>query len=118
MKIVFVYNANSNPLSRIINAGHKIIQPKTYSCNLCKLTHGSFGEKKAWKDFCRNKDVTLHFMYEDEFKLKTKEKISAPLVYHEKKNAISIVLNSDELKEVDDLGGLILKIDKYIRENN
>ncbi|CAN0603176.1 unnamed protein product, partial [Ectocarpus sp. 12 AP-2014] len=50
-KILFIYNANSNTGSKMLDFAHKIINPATYNCNLCSLTYGSFTENKQWKGF-------------------------------------------------------------------
>ena len=51
MKLIFVYNADSGPISGLFDIGHKIISPDTYTCGLCKLTFDTFTEKQAWRAF-------------------------------------------------------------------
>jgi len=45
MQIIFVYNADSSLFANITDFAHKIVSPKTYSCNLCKLSYGKFSMK-------------------------------------------------------------------------
>ena len=41
-QLIFVYRANSGPTSLALDFIHKIVSPKTYSCNLCNVTYGNF----------------------------------------------------------------------------
>ncbi len=65
-KLIFVYNADSGKLSALFDAGHKIVSPETYKCNLCTLTHGSFTERKAWKAFRESVNLNLKFLRKQE----------------------------------------------------
>ena len=65
--LLFVYNAKSDIINSTFDFAHKIISPKTYGCNLCKLTHGNFGEKKSWKEFKEQNKNKLEFYHKDEF---------------------------------------------------
>jgi len=50
-KLIFVYNANSGKLNSLLGSAHKLFSPKTYSCNLCALTHYLFHENTQWELF-------------------------------------------------------------------
>ena len=73
-KLVFVYNANSGIVNSWMDIAHKVIRPSTYDCNLCALTHGSFREKRAWKNFKKKFEYDLEFYHKDEFLQKFKSK--------------------------------------------
>ena len=79
MKILFIYNSKSSIQDRIFDYAHKIISPKTYSCNLCKLTHHNLGEQKSWKKFIENSKHQFIFYHKDEFELKQKKKLNTQL---------------------------------------
>ncbi|MDO6473629.1 hypothetical protein [Maribacter sp. 1_MG-2023] len=67
-KILFIYNANSDTGSKMLDFAHKIINPATYNCNLCSLTYGSFTENKQWAAFRERflaKGYKLEFFYKD-----------------------------------------------------
>ena len=42
--LVVVYNAKSGGLNAVLDYVHKMVSPKTYNCNLCKLTYDNFGQ--------------------------------------------------------------------------
>ncbi|MCI5208930.1 MAG: GTPase [Candidatus Electrothrix sp. ATG2] len=67
MKIVFVYNAESGKINTLLDIGHKILRPDTYSCNLCSLTHGVFSEKEEWRQYRAATPHELKFLHKDEF---------------------------------------------------
>ena len=67
MKLIFVYNATSGKLNALFDIAHKVINPETYECSLCALTHGAFSEKKVWSKFKENTDIEMTFLHKDEF---------------------------------------------------
>ena len=73
MKIIFVYNADSGFVSSLLDIGHKVISPDTYSCNLCKMTYGVIGEREEWKKYRESSKDEMEFLHKDEFENKYKE---------------------------------------------
>ncbi len=65
--LLFVYNANSNPWSKLFDAVHKVVSPETYACGLCKLTHGVLKEKELWTTFRKQSASRMVFLYKDQF---------------------------------------------------
>lgn len=66
--LLFVYNADSGPLNALFDFGHKIISPGTYPCSLCRLTYGTFGMRREWREFTQGLGVPLEFLHADELK--------------------------------------------------
>jgi hypothetical protein len=64
--LVFVYNADSGLVNTLLDIGHKIVSPKTYSCNLCALTHSTFSMRDEWKQFVAQLDCPMEFLHRDE----------------------------------------------------
>jgi len=110
-KLLFVYNAKSDYWSKKIDFAHKIISPSTYNCDLCALTHGNFGETEIWKEFRENSKSTLEFTYKDEFqKLYPKIEASFPVVFQNKNNNLSILINATALSKIKNIEELIALI--------
>ena len=65
--LVFVYNARSGAINNVLDIGHKLISPDTYSCNLCAMTHNTFSENKTWKKFREHSNLEMIFYHIDEF---------------------------------------------------
>ncbi|MBC7930780.1 MAG: hypothetical protein H7Z38_09495, partial [Rubrivivax sp.] len=55
--LVFVYNADSGLFNALTDIAHKAFSPATYQCNLCALTHSTFGMRKGWKRFLETLDT-------------------------------------------------------------
>ncbi|MEN8787281.1 MAG: GTPase [Flavobacteriales bacterium] len=111
--IIFVYNANSDIVNSAIDFAHKIIQPSSYKCNLCKLTHGNFKEKNSWKTFRKNKKATLLFYHIDEFEVIYPKAKSYPIVFKNSNNGLLELISTEVLNKITKTEELI-----YLVENN
>lgn len=67
MKILFVYNADSGLLNALKDTIHKAVSPKTYACNLCRVTYGAISTQDEWKEFIAELPHDVSFMHRDEF---------------------------------------------------
>lgn len=65
--LLFVWNADSGWQNALLDSLHKWVRPDTYSCNLCRLTHGGVGPKGAWKRYVEKSNRPLVFFHRDEF---------------------------------------------------
>ena len=66
-ELVFVYNARKGLGNAMLDSAHKLLDPDTYSCNLCRLTHGLLKEKGAWKKFREKSGIPMKFLHKEEF---------------------------------------------------
>lgn len=64
--LVFVYNAESGLFNTLSDVAHKLFSPQTYACNLCALTHSTFGMRREWREFLDGLGVHLEFLHADE----------------------------------------------------
>lgn len=74
-ELVFVYNANSGALSKLFDAGHKLVSPSTYPCSLCALTYGAVSMRRAWANFIRSLPHDVRFAYRDDLE---RERVAVP----------------------------------------
>ena len=102
-KLIFVYNAKSDIINSTFDFAHKIISPKTYSCSLCKLTHGNFGESKIWKEFRENSNLEMEFLHKDEFEDNYTERDGYPIVYEAVDKELEIKLSPEELSKIESI---------------
>lgn len=107
MKIVFVYNADSGLISTLMDIGHKIINPETYSCNLCSLTFGNFKENSRWKEFREKSSAEMVFLHRDEFEGKYKRSFNYPVILKETDGILEIAISKEELENFEDIEKLI-----------
>lgn len=117
-KLIFIYNAESGKLNALMDSLHKLVSPSTYSCKLCELTFGSFGEKNNWKEFRENLEVDTDFMHKDEFlKLyasKFGHKFEFPVVLAQTELGLEVFIANDELQEISSIKVLMAVIRKRI----
>lgn len=106
MEYLFIYNANTDVVSKLVDYAHKVIKPSTYKCNLCLLTHHNQGERNAWKQFKKSTNAKLSFWHIKQFEEAFEIQFQYPVVLMRKKASFEVVINKEELakfKEVDEL---------------
>jgi hypothetical protein len=109
MKLIFVYNADSGFVSTMLDIGHKIVNPETYSCNLCQMTFDTFSENKKWKEFREGSDIDMEFLHRDEFEKKHGMKLDYPVVLKET-DTLETVISRKKLDEFTSLDELITAV--------
>ena len=109
--LIFVYNADSGLFNTLTDIAHKALSPKTYSCNLCSITHGLFSEKDEWRHFLEKLPMELEFLHRDEYEQRYGQVACMyPVVLQRKGESIDVLIPSSRInlcKSVDDLQGLI-----------
>ncbi len=110
-KIIFVYNADSGLFNTLSDFAHKMISPKTYSCNLCAITH-PFRMSKDWKAFIESLAVEIEFLHRDELDKKYGiTKIPLPTVFKLEGRKPDLLIRAEEInlcKTLEDLKALVL----------
>lgn len=117
MKLVLVYKAHSGVVNGIIDSLHKILSPSSYPCDLCKLTHNIFKEKKAWSNF--SSSLSLEVFHLDELKPHLESyRHKAPIILLQlKNNRYCTIANARELKSINSTHELISLIETRINTN-
>ena len=122
MKLIFVYNANSGFLDKIIDGAHKIMSPSTYDCNLCNITFGTFTEDELWKAFRENSAVSMEFYHKDEFlkqfKSKWLPKYEFPVVLIQSEMELELFISSEVLNDLTSSEALIEDITKRLSHHS
>ncbi len=110
-----MYNANKGAGSGLMGSLHKAISPKTYECNLCRLTHGVFAEKKAWRNFRKRSEVEMIFLhkeeYQDKFKSKFESLYDLPVILYQDNYDLSVMVKKEELNQMEEVETLIEKLE-------
>jgi len=107
MELLFIYNADSGKLNALFDIGHKIVNPESYSCNLCNLTHGTFAERKEWKRFRESTSLDLVFLHRDEFEMRFGQTFSYPIVLKKEESGLEVFVSTEELNSASDPTKLI-----------
>ncbi len=109
--LVFVYNADSGLFNTLTDIAHKAFSPQTYQCNLCALTHSTFGMRKGWKRFLETLDRPFEFLHADE--LKARHGVSGirlPAIFKREGERLELLISADSInacRTTDDLERLI-----------
>ena len=79
--LLFVYNADTGIWNGYMDIMHKVFSPKTYPCQLCAITHGTFKVKKSWDDFAKSLPVSIRFLHRDEWHAEFGRKDPLPAIF-------------------------------------
>jgi len=108
--LFFVYNADSSMFAQASDFAHKTLSPKTYACDLCKLTYGNVLIKRQWKEFLESLAQEKVFLHKDELKgeYRALRQFDVPFIaYQSRGGEYKVVISAEELKEMRDLEMLI-----------
>ena len=111
--LVFVYNADSGVFNTLADVAHKIFSPQTYACNLCALTHSTFGMRDEWKRFLDGLDRPLDFLHADELAARYGlSGIPLPAIFRREGERLESLVGADAINDcraLDDLKRLVLE---------
>ena len=111
--LVFVYNADSGVFNTLADVAHKIFSPQTYACNLCALTHSTFGMRDEWKRFLDGLDRPLEFLHADELEARYGVSgVPLPAIFRKDGRSLELLAGADSInacRTLDDLKRLILQ---------
>ena len=100
-QLLLVYNANSGVFNAALDSLLKFFSSSSYSCDLCVITHGSFGIRKDWEEFIQNLKIPVRFIHKDEWMQEFKEEIALPAVLLKSEESIKIIVQAAEMKRMD-----------------
>ncbi len=115
MKLVFVYNVNSDPVSLLLDGAHKVFSPSTYDCDLCAITYSNLGERKAWKTYRKKHRMSFEFIYKNQMIERYGLSDNCPLILKvETGTSPEVFVSRDEFKRITTPAELISLIDKKL----
>jgi hypothetical protein len=110
--LIFVYNSDSGPVSGLLDIGHKILSPSTYQCTLCTLTHDTFAEKEAWREFRKSIGMPMEFLHRDEFEKKYDLRFDYPIILR-KTDTIEVLMKKEEIDTIEEIDELIAAVKQH-----
>src|SRR5687767_15165789 len=109
--LVFVYNAESGVFNTLGDMAHKMFSPETYACNLCALTHSTFGMRREWREFLESLGARLEFLHADELRSRYgMEGLGLPAVLRKQGDRLEVLIDDKEInscRTLDELKQLI-----------
>lgn len=110
-RFIFVYNADAGLINAFLDWTHKILQPSTYQCQLCKLTYGNTGMKKKWRSFINEIPIETTFLHHDEFieQFPTMKDLRLPCILRQRNdsNKMEVMMTADTMNQQETLEQLI-----------
>ena len=100
-ELIFVYNADSGSWNGYLDMMHKVFSPKTYACNLCSITHGTFSMKQEWATFIDQLPVSVLFLHRDEWEAVSTRKDELPAIFLKEGGTIRLWLPADSMNKMD-----------------
>ena len=111
--LVFVYSADSGLVNTLLDIGHKIVSPQTYSCNLCAITHSTFKMRDEWKQFVAQLDCSVEFLHRDELKNKYGLKgIPLPAIFRKTDGGLREFIGCEEINRCHTL----VELERLVRD--
>jgi hypothetical protein len=112
--LVFVYNADSSPWSKLLDVGHKLISPSTYPCHLCALTYGVSTMRRQWARFVDTLSRPVRFAYRDQLRREGISASAAPALLEQRDGAWVTLLGRADIEACRDLDALIARMREVI----
>ncbi len=109
-ELVFVYNADSGPWNKLLDAGHKLFSPSTYACKLCALTYGAVSMRAPWARFIAELPHPVRFAYRDELSRDGEQVPAAPALLERDGRRWVSLLDRDAINACADLDELIARV--------
>lgn len=115
-KLLFIYNADSSLFNQMADLIHKAISPKTYQCNLCRLTYSGSDMKRDWKDFIDSLPIKAKFFHKDEFlkQYPDKRNTTFPTVFVEDNSSLRSLISTEEINQLKGLNDLKTLVEKKL----
>lgn len=105
--IVLVYNAWGGLYPGLIDFFHKELFPKSYPCNLCYQTFGTFSMKEAWRQYLGSLPYQITELHKDNFKRQyTPENLPLPCVLATDSEKTWLLLSAEEINSIQSMESL------------
>lgn len=109
--LIFVYNADSGVFNLAADIAHKIFSPQTYACNLCAITHSTFGMRDEWRDYLKTLKIPFVFLHADELRAESRiTTVDLPAVFLSEKDELKLLIDAATInacRTIDELKRLI-----------
>lgn len=107
-EMVLVYNAWGGIYPGLVDFVRKEIFPKTYPCNLCYQTFGTFSMKEEWRRYIDSLPLQIIQLHKEEFKRRySPEDLQLPVILISDSRDVEVLLSAKEINEYKSLQQLI-----------
>ena len=114
-EIILVYNAWGGIYPGLVDFVHKEFFPKSYPCNLCYQTFGTFSMKKEWRLFIDSLPYKKTELHKANFQRRFEpENLQLPVVLLSDGKQVQILLSAAELNQYKSLEELVAAIKEKV----
>ncbi len=116
MKLIFVYNSNDTIGSLIKDTAHKIVSPKTYPCNLCRITYPGVTMQEEWEKFIKSLPQEVVFLHRDEFQKQhpNQKDVQLPAAFVEDAAGFRLIIPHAEINKARNVKDLIEIVKRFL----
>ena len=116
MKLIFVYNSDGTIASLVKDTAHKIISPKTYPCNLCRITYPGVTMQEEWQKFIQSLPHEVLFLHRDEFhkQYPNKKNTQLPAAFTENPTELNLLVPHTEINRAKNVKDLIEIVKRFL----
>ena len=120
MKLIFVYNSDGTLGSLIKDTAHKIVSPKTYQCNLCRITYPGVTMQEGWEKFIKSLPHDVVFLHRDEFQKQYPNQRDAqlPAAFVEDATGLKLFIPHTEINKAQNVEDLIEVVKRFLLNKN
>ena len=98
---------------------HKIFSPKTYECQLCKISHGWFGMHEQWRLGIEKLQLEPEYYHRDQLSARVTKKfnnLAFPCVLlQDDQNEINLLIDKPEITNCKDITQLLNLISQKVK---
>ncbi len=107
-EMVLVYNAWGGIYPGLVDFVHKEFFSKTYPCNLCQQTFGTFQMKDEWRRFIDSLPLKKSELHKENFqRMYQPEDLQLPVILISNGKEVQLLLSASELNQYKSLKELI-----------
>jgi hypothetical protein len=115
-EIILVYNAWGGIYPGLVDFVNKEFFPKSYPCNLCYQTFGTFSMKKEWKHYLEGLPYKKRELHKDNFqRLYKPENLALPVILITNGSNVQVLASAEELNQQRSLEALIEVVNYKLR---
>ncbi len=116
MKFIFVYNSDGTIGSLIKDTAHKLVSPKTYPCNLCRITYPGVSMQEDWEKFIKSLPHAVVFLHRDEFwkMYPSLKNVELPAAFVGSASGLNLLIPHSEINKAENVGELIETVKHFL----
>ncbi len=115
-EIILVYNAWGGIYPGVVDFVHKEVFPKTYPCNLCYQTFGTFSMKKEWLQYLNRLPFKTTELHKDDFQRRyLPVDLELPVILLANEKGVQVLLSANELNTYKSLDALQVAVSKKLK---